>query len=227
MFLAPLALAAPFDPARIHAAPFDPSRDFVGEVLAPIGPIARTDHPALGPDTSWTEYRAAPYGVRAVLGVACRDEIVASRFQQERDAAWGCRVGGADADTWGVPAGTLVSFHLPYGTLRDLVLPEGTTLERGAIACRGRVIFAGSVVTRCELAAPGRVGAVDLPVGTEVTFTPAGRPSSANVPGRVVEVAGRTWGPEYTPCGGFYFQFDEAGRLIPPAPDPTGETCCL
>lgn len=236
------SLAFAFDPAAIRAGifrPADPTQErataFATEVLAPLGPVVRTEQEG-GQYADRVERRVRFEGVRVILGIPCARSAFSRQVMGEidpvtrRDAtspAWGCPITPEAAVAWGLPNGTVIEFLLARAEASRVVLPENIVLTTGTVACRGELdLIDGTTVGRCELASPRRVNDVELPAGAVLGYSPEGQLRAAAVPGRTVTAAGRTWGPEYTPCGLLYLEFDGQGHLVPPEADPTGETCC-
>ncbi|MES2639558.1 MAG: hypothetical protein V4850_08730 [Myxococcota bacterium] len=248
MLLLLVSVAAAFDPAIPRAARFaatdpaaEPAAAFADHLLAPLGTVVRTQIDGGELYADRIERRVRFAGVQPILGVPCAGGAYALEVGPGIDSvtrrggstsAWGCPLAPDAAAAWGLPVGTIVELRVGDTTLDRIVLPPEATLvvdaqRIGALPCRGEIDLFGAVLGRCELASARRLNAVDLPAGAILTFLPEGRLHDATIPGRTVVAAGRTWGPEYTPCGALYLRFDEAGQMVPPQADPYGETCCI
>jgi len=243
-----LASGAPFDATRVTAAPWGdgapmaaPVRGaprevgpayvatgaFAAEVLSPFGALVPVAGDPTGDDSELRAVHVGFNGTKNVLGVGCVGLAYAVSIAEGTAPRFGCPVDAATAARFGVPAGTNLEFEVPTGRLQSLRLPTGASLDVGALRCRGEVTFFEGVLYRCELARGHTLSGVALPAGTRTRFTTKGHLREATIPGRTVWAAGRTWGPEYTPCGVLYLWFEDDGTMVPPEPDPSGETCCL
>ncbi len=218
-----VALAIPSQPlalrARAPTAP-EPIEAFVGRVLGSRGAVtSRTiSEPFLPTRIEW---EVAFDGVAVIDGVACERRAFASQTR-----VWGCQVARTTAAAFDLPAGTVATFSLTDGSLVQLVVPKSSSLKMGELRCTGALGLDHGTVTRCELGGPHRLHGVEWPTGAVLQFTAQGRLLTATITGRTVTAAGRTWGPEYTPCGVLEVRFGVDGGLEPPQADPLGETCC-
>jgi len=159
-----------------------------------------------------------------ILGVDCTGVAYVAEWRPE-DVAWGCRLGEASARSFGLPAGSNVQFSLRDGVLSSVHLYGGATLPYGELRCTGELGFLQGRLSLCVLGRETHVAGIQLPAGTRLTWGEMGL-TSAEIRGSTVRAAGRTWGPEYTPCGELFLWFNPDGTVDPPAPDPDHETCC-
>ncbi|HNC99447.1 MAG TPA: hypothetical protein PKY30_11420 [Myxococcota bacterium] len=242
--MSPLLLLFPalaFDPGRLTAYAFpateqEPASAFATVILQKLGTVQTIQESKRESDPTEVRWTVGWEGTAWIQGVPCSTEAFSSHtddpeFDRGGDdrragATWGCTIEAGTLAALGLPAGTRASFLLGTGTLRRLLLPEGSSLTMGSTRCKGELSFLDNRLAGCVLADAQTVGKVQLPRGTLVVYSPEGKPTSGEIPGRSVQAGGRSWGPDYTPCGSFYFRFAADGSMIPPKPDPLQETCC-
>jgi hypothetical protein len=220
-------------PFGLHAraATFsEPTFAFVARNLSVRGVVRVSDQPRWFMPTR-IEWRVEFDGVATIEGVSCEGLAFAAHPVSDDGRAidagsWGCRIAGTTAETWGIPVGTVATFSRASGALEQLFLPRATSLSANDSPCTGAIDLENAAVTRCELATPQRVNGVELPAGAVLHFTSKGRLRTATIEGETVTAAGRTWGPEFTPCGVLELSFEADGGLQPPQPDMNHEACC-
>lgn len=225
LLLSVVVLVAPFEAEAVRAGTSEPVAFLLR--LCDLGSVRRREvHADFAPTRVTWSVRLRR--VVTIAGVACEGQVFAWGDGVENRGRlpthWGCRLARKSALAWRLPVGTVATFSMTRGVLEALSVPPGAHVLLNDVACGGDLSFSDGVLTRCELARPQRLHDLELPAGAVLSFSRQGVVTTAALRGVTVTVAGREWGPEYTPCGWLELSFAPDGGLVPPQPDR--EACC-